>query len=54
MNNLQQQFGDQQFANEYQLVNGVANPENQLPIRTKATTGVTASTGETETTGTKR
>ncbi len=32
MNNLQQQFDDQQFANEYQLVNGVAmhaeNPEN--------------------------
>jgi hypothetical protein len=32
MNNLQQQFSDQQFSNEYQLVNGVAmhseNPEN--------------------------
>lgn len=32
MNNLQQQFDDQQFSNEYQLVNGVAmhaeNPEN--------------------------
>lgn len=32
MNNLQQQFDDQQFANEYQLVNGVAmhteNPDN--------------------------
>ena len=23
MNNLQQQFGDQQFSNQYQLVNGV-------------------------------
>jgi hypothetical protein len=36
MNNLQQQFDDQQFANEYQLVNGVAmhieNPDNfQIP-----------------------
>ena len=36
MNNLQQQFSDQQFANEYQLVNGVAmhaeNPANfQIP-----------------------
>ncbi len=36
MNNLQQQFNDQQFSNEYQLVNGVAmhteNPENfQIP-----------------------
>ena len=36
MNNLQQQFDDQQFTNEYQLVNGVAmhteNPVNfQIP-----------------------
>ena len=36
MNNLQQQFDDQQFPNEYQLVNGVLmhaeNPENfQIP-----------------------
>src|SRR5437868_2005217 len=36
MNNLQKQFGDQQFSNEYQLVNGVAmhaeNPDNfQIP-----------------------
>ncbi len=38
MNNLQQQFDDQHFANEYQLVNGVAmhteNPDNfQIPPR---------------------
>lgn len=36
MSNLQQQFSDQQFSNEYQLVNGVAmhteNPDNfQIP-----------------------
>jgi len=36
MNNLQQQLSDQQFTNEYQLVNGVAmhaeNPDNfQIP-----------------------
>ena len=36
MNNLQQQFADQQFTNEYQLVNGVAmhveNPTSfQIP-----------------------
>ena len=36
LNHLQQQFDDQQFANEYELVNGVAmnteNPENfQIP-----------------------
>lgn len=36
MNNLQQQFDDQQFANDYKLVNGVAmhaeNPDNfQVP-----------------------
>lgn len=36
MNNLQQQFSDRQFSNEYQLVNGVAmhgeNPDNfQIP-----------------------
>ena len=38
MNNLQQQFSEQQFSNDYQLVNGVAmhtkNPDNfQIPPR---------------------